>query len=162
LALSRVQGDFVDPAALNHFARLGSGAQPRARTPSPLLSLLCPPAGELDPSPVLARHSELCAADPFLCPGDASPARWAAALAGVRGVLVTYGTSETLAPQARDFVGMLRGIEARHKESGMVIEDAPLSSCHAPPVVWAFLGRDADERRRGVDALADFIRRVLA
>jgi hypothetical protein len=37
-----------------------------------------------------------------------------------------------------------------------IVEDDAVECCHAPPVVWAFLGRNKDERARGVKQMAGF------
>jgi hypothetical protein len=116
----------------------------------------------VDPLSAVREHTRRCADDPLLCPGDASAEQWARALAGVSGVLVTYGSSETLAPQAHAFVTTLREIQAKRAAGGMRIEDVPVACCHAPPVVWAFLGRDERERKKGVDVIARFVQTVLA
>jgi hypothetical protein len=139
--------DFVDARAINHYARLSSGAQKSARyVPASLsgttssqgemgVGELAPwlPAnvsswirrlhhpsspddqgeGEVDPSSILTSHADICTRQPSLyCPGEASVETWHAALKGVKGVYVAWGVSETLAPQARAFVDVLRGVQA--------------------------------------------------
>lgn len=153
--------DFVSPVALQHFAHLYSSAQPRPRSTSPLLSLLSYPLDLLlgptpafDPAPVHTRHTFLCRFSPPLSPLDVpDPELWRRALENVQGVYISYGAGEVLAPQCtRLFRVMYEAKEGRTR-----VEMKEWGLCHAPEVVFCFLGRDEKERRAGVQSLAGFI-----
>jgi acetyl esterase/lipase len=165
--------DFVDPRALQHFAHLYSGAQRVARMPGVLsfLRALLPrasaAAASLDPPIVVQEHERRCEEDAMLSPLDAADdVRWERALEGVRGVMVCYGAREVLAPQAVRLTERLRAVAAGGKQGqrrlGTRVEERVWAMCHAAPVVWAFLGRDEEERARGVKEVAQFVGEVCS
>jgi hypothetical protein len=153
--------DFVDPRSLNHFGRLGSGAQTVPCHPAPFTALFPTLSyDEFDPESVVKLHTKLCAGNNALSPLDASLETWTKALQHVRGVYINYGITETLAPQAEQLVGVLRAAQAKSTEGTTVLEDVPVAACHAAPMVWAFLGRDVAERMKGIENMVQFIERV--
>jgi acetyl esterase/lipase len=168
---TEISSDYVSPPALAHFAHLASGAQPRARSPGLMSYLSTPPflpypfastspPQSFDPLDVVRRHRVLCAEQPLISPGDIEDEQaWVRAFEGVRGVYVTYGTGEVLAPQVHALLGRLRRIaQSRDQHAGTLsVEERAWPFVHAAPIVYCFLGWDKRERAQGVEDIAQFI-----
>lgn len=155
------RSDFVSPPALQHFAHLYSSAQSRARHSSLLDYLICllpylrgSPQREFDSEDVKALHRALCLKHPLLSPADISQSDWCAR-AIPDHVYISYGAGEVLEQQCRELADRIGEIDGGSGKKEVIGRVWPM--VHAPPMVGCYIGRDAEERRRGVKDIAEFV-----
>ena len=147
--------DFVSPLALQHFAHLYSSAQELPHKPSfwtYLSDLTHLSTFLVDPPDVKSRHEELCLQHPLLSPLEAGDDEiWRRALPRL-GIQISYGSREVLARQCHQLVHQWEHICGKDK-----VRSRQWPFCHAPAMVYLYLGRSERERRQGVKDIADFI-----
>lgn len=147
--------DFVSPLALQHFAHLYSQAQHCPRNPGVwayFKYLATSEYSQEDSEEVILRHRDLCRKQPLLSPLELEDDDlWFRAMPRL-GVQISYGTDEVLALQSRKLIEKWKRICGEDK-----VRTREWQFCHAPAMVYLYLGEDEGERRQGVQDLADFI-----
>lgn len=93
--------------------------------------------------------------DPMISPGNCKDLEMWTSASPPCGWYITFGSEEVFAPEAREFVALLRKVPADVE----VIEEP--GDIHAWPVAALFLGESKEKRLRGVHEVTDAVKRHL-
>ncbi|KAL1875905.1 hypothetical protein VTK73DRAFT_9760 [Phialemonium thermophilum] len=156
-----------------HNSSCGDGAGQVRRIPKPALAVLISPWVTL----VSERHrnstsdyldvdalrkyglqfagSKRLGNNPLASPGNCKDVAWWRNAAPTKGILITYGQEEVIAPEIKDLVGILQkmglDLDAEEEPAGI----------HAWPIASLFLSSSTEQRYKGVRRLVDKVREKI-
>jgi acetyl esterase/lipase len=100
--------------------------------------------------------SKISVSDPLVSPGCCKDSAWWKRASPMRGIFITYGADEILAPQIEELVDML------NRAGVMVESQRELGGIHAWPVASLFLSSGEDGRLKGLRTMTEKIRQEIS
>jgi acetyl esterase/lipase len=93
--------------------------------------------------------------DPLVSPGNCNDASWWKRASPTKGIFVTYGREEMLAPEIKELVGVW-------KNAAVLVEShAEIGGIHAWPVASHFLSNSPEQRLKGLRNIVEEIRQQM-
>jgi acetyl esterase/lipase len=93
--------------------------------------------------------------DPLVSPGKCNDVSWWKEASPTKGIFVTYGQEEVLAPEIKELVGIWKNATVR------VEADAEIGGIHAWPVASHFLSNSSEQRLKGLRKIVEEIRQQI-